>query len=96
MGLSKQIGIVEVHACTIFLPGEKETEETRGKKSERADADHIQRDFSAPCCGPKATRRVRKAGRGPVVLVCLLCAPNKYSLFYQQNKFPFWPLHMYK
>lgn len=27
---------------------------------------------------------------------CLLCAPNKYSLFYQQNKFPFWALHLHK
>lgn len=46
--------------------------------------------------GSGAASRFRKAGRGPAVLVCLLCAPNKYSLFYQQNKFPFWPLHMHK
>lgn len=36
------------------------------------------------------------ARRGPVVVLCLLYAPKKYSLFYQQNKFPFWPFHMYK
>lgn len=36
------------------------------------------------------------AGRGPVALACLLCPPNKYSVFYQQNKLPFWPIQMYK